>query len=339
MKKRIIGLFSRHMAAIVIATSVFAYFVHGSFTSWIGNPDFVRGFVSVPHLLMLVRFGMGLTLTPGDFLQVFRQPRGIIAGEAAQFLFMPALGFLIAKLLDLPPDLAVGVILVGCCPGGTASNVMTYMAKGDVALSIGMTAVSTLLAPVVTPLATMFYIGLYQHSAGSVETDAAAMFTGIAQIVIVPVLLGLLVNTFFSRLTGAIKEYLPVISCVAICLIIGVVIDGNSSRLAETGWLLLFAVALHNVAGCALGFFSARLLKLSPARQSAITLEVGMQNSGLATHLAMTCFPALALAAAPGAIFSVWHNISGAIVAALLRRMNEKQSAARQATEPEDSDR
>ncbi len=331
MKKLLISIFGRNMAVLALLTSIFAFFVHGSFVTWVNNPEFLSGSLSVQNLLMVIMFGMGLTLSFKDFIFVFKHPASIIAGELAQFIIMPLAGFVLCCIFRLPTELAAGVILVGCCPGGTASNVITYMAKGDVALSIGMTAVSTLLAPIITPLATWFYMSLYQDvQTAEISIDAFAMFLSIIKIIVVPVFLGLIINAFFEKITKHVSSFLPVISSIAICMIIGFVIDANHEKLFKYGFVIITVVILHNLTGYLFGYLAGKLLKLEAGQSSAITIEVGMQNSGLAASLANTCFPSLALATVPGALFSAWHNISGAIVAGILRRTAKKTAGDKQ---------
>ena len=201
------------------------------------------------------------------------------------------------------------MILVGTCPGGTASNVITYLAGGDVPLSVGMTSVNTLLAPILTPAIT--YILLH----ASVAVDVWSMFLSIVQEVIAPIALGLLLNHFFGKYTQRVTKVLPLISVLAICLIVMAVVSHNAERILSTGAEIMAVVALHNLLGYACGFGLEKLLKLNTAQTRALSIEIGMQNSGLATSLAGTAFPALAMATVPGAVFSVWHNISGAILA------------------------
>lgn len=313
---------NHYMAAIVILVTIAAYIIDNSFTSWIANPDVLHGFINVNHLLMIVMCGMGLTLKLSDFKVVFTQPKDIIFGEIAQFVIMPLVGFTLSWIFKLPPELAVGVILVGCCPGGTSSNVMTFMAGGDVALSVGMTGVSTILAPIMTPLLTTFYVGLYTsaNAGAAIDVDAIGMFLDIIKIVIIPIAIGLIVNHFWEKFAQSIAEILPLISCTAICLIVGFVIDANSAKLFVNGITIIFVVMLHNCCGYGLGFLIGKLIKMPSAKRNAIAIEIGMQNSGMASTLAASCFPSLALATVPGAIFSAWHNISGAIVANLMAR-------------------
>lgn len=265
-------------------------------------------------LLMAVMFCMGLTLKTEDFRYVFRHPRNILIGCVSQFTIMPLLAFALGKAFQLDTALLAGVILVGTCPGGTASNVITYLAGGDVPLSVGMTSVNTLLAPILTPAIT--YILLH----ASVAVDVWSMFLSIVQVVIAPIALGLLLNHFFGKYTQRVTKVLPLISVLAICLIVMAVVSHNAERILSTGAEIMAVVALHNLLGCACGFGLGKLLKLNTAQTRALSIEIGMQNSGLATSLAGTAFPALAMAMVPGAVFSVWHNISGAILANWFRK-------------------
>lgn len=328
--KKVAQFVNKNMAIIVILVTILAYLVDNSFTSWVGNANVLGGNINTTHLLMVVMCGMGMTMKLSDFKIVFSRPKDIIFGELAQFAIMPLIGFGLSWIFKLPPELAVGVILVGCCPGGTSSNVMTFMAKGDIALSVGMTSVSTILAPILTPLLTTFYVGLYTSaSAGAaIEVDGLGMFMDIIKIVIVPIAVGLIVNHFWEKFAQAIKDILPLISCTAICLIVGFVIDANSAKLFANGILIIFVVMLHNCCGYAMGFLVGKIVKMPMEKRNAIAIEVGMQNSGMATTLAASCFPALALATVPGAIFSAWHNISGAIAANLMARAYDKEQAA-----------
>ena len=265
-------------------------------------------------LLGVIMFGMGLTLKAEDFKVVFSRPRDVLVGCLAQFTVMPLLAFALTKVFRLEPALAIGVILVGCCPGGTASNVITYLAKGDLALSVGMTAVSTLLAPVLTPLLVWLLAG------ETVDVDVVGMLLSILWVVILPIALGLLVKRFSPRTTEQASAYLPALSTLAICVIVLIVIAANAHKLLDGGLVILLVVVLHNVCGLAAGYLIGSILRLAPAKRRAISVEVGMQNSGLASSLATLHFAAYPLATIPGALFSVWHNISGAIVAKLYSR-------------------
>ena len=265
-------------------------------------------------LLGIIMFGMGLTLKPEDFRVVFSRPRDVLVGCLAQFTVMPLLAFALTRVFRLEEALAIGVILVGCCPGGTASNVITFLARGDLALSVGMTAMSTLLAPVLTPLLVWLLAG------EMVDVDVAGMLLSILWVVILPIALGLVVKRIWPRTTERAAGYLPALSSLAICLIVLIVIAANAHKLLSGGWIVLLVVVLHNICGLAAGYLIGLLLHLSPAKRRAVSIEVGMQNSGLASSLAILHFAAYPLATIPGALFSVWHNISGAIVARLYSR-------------------
>ncbi len=274
----------------------------------------------VNTLLGIVMFGMGLTLKPADFKVVFSRPKDVIIGCIAQFTIMPLLAFLLCKVFSLPTELAVGVILVGTCPGGTSSNVMTYMSKGDVALSVGMTSVSTILAPFLTPMLTLLYAGQ------SVDVNVMNMFMSIVKVVIVPIVLGFLINRFLPKVAEAIVDILPLISTTAIVAIVGAVVAANAAKIMTCGLLIVAVVILHNLLGYAVGYGVGKVLKLDTTKCRAISIEVGMQNSGLATSLAGAHFAQYPLATIPGAVFSVWHNISGAILANIFLKLDGKNS-------------
>ena len=265
-------------------------------------------------LLGVIMFGMGLTLKPEDFRVVFSRPKDVLIGCLAQFTVMPALAFGLSRLFGLDEALTIGVVLVGCCPGGTASNVITYLAKGDLALSVGMTATSTVLAPLLTPLLVLLLVG------ETVDVNVVGMLLSILWVVILPIVLGLLVKRLLPKATEQATVYLPAVSTVAICLIVMIVIAANAHKLLAGGWIVILVVMLHNILGLTVGYLIGLLLKMTPAKRRAISVEVGMQNSGLASSLATLHFAAFPMATVPGAIFSVWHNISGAIVARFFAR-------------------
>ena len=269
----------------------------------------------INYLLGVVMFGMGLTLNLRDFKIVFSRPKDVITGCLAQFTVMPLLAWALAGLFQLDEALALGVVLVGCCPGGTASNVITYLAKGDLALSVGMTGVSTLMAPLLTPLLTWALAGK------SINVDVVSMFLSILWVVILPIVAGLLVKWFWPKFTELATDYLPAFSSIAIAFIVAIVIAANANKLLDGGPLIVVVVMLHNACGLGLGYLTGRLLRLTEPKKRAVSIEVGMQNSGLASSLATIHFAAYPLATIPGAIFSVWHNLSGAAVAYLFRRM------------------
>ncbi|WP_422108746.1 bile acid:sodium symporter family protein [Arthrobacter bussei] len=270
----------------------------------------------VNPLLGVIMFGMGLTLRPVDFALIARRPLPVVIGVVAQFVIMPSIGWAVSMALGLPPALAAGVILVGCCPGGTASNVVSYLARGDVALSVAMTSVSTILAPLLTPLLTLWLAGRYM------PVDAAGIGLSILQIVLVPVIVGLAVRFFLPRAVERLLPALPWISVAAITVVVIAVVSGSASIIFSAGLLVLAAVILHNGLGLALGYGAARLFGLPTAARRTTAIEVGMQNSGLAAGLARTYLtPEAAL---PAAIFSIWHNVSGAALAAYWRRRDAR---------------
>ena len=269
-------------------------------------------------LLGIIMFGMGLTLNLNDFKIVFSRPRDVIVGCLAQYTIMPLLAWGLAKTFQLDEALALGVVLVGCCPGGTASNVITYLAKGDLALSVGMTGVSTLLAPLLTPLLTWGLAGK------SIDVDVVGMLLSILWVVILPIVMGLTFKGLWPKFTEKAVDYLPAISSLAIAMIVSIVIGANAHNLLAGGLIIVVVVMLHNICGLSLGYVIGRLLGLTEPKKRAISIEVGMQNSGLASSLATLHFAAYPLATIPGAIFSVWHNISGAMVARLYARKKQK---------------
>ena len=276
----------------------------------------------VSWLLGVVMFGMGLTLRGRDFALVLRRPRDVAVGVVAQYAGMPLLAWALSKALGLPDGLALGVVLVGACPGGTASNVIAYLAKGDVALSVTMTACSTLLAPLATPAIVLLLAGK------SVDVPVAKMFLDIVKIVIAPVVAGVAVNELLPRFSAKIRRAMPAFSSVVVAVIVAAVVSAGAARIRETAGLVALAVVLHNVLGMALGWSVGRLFRMDASRRRTLAIEVGMQNSGLAASLATMRFAAMPLAAVPGALFSVWHNLSGALYANLCARRDAARPAA-----------
>jgi BASS family bile acid:Na+ symporter len=260
-------------------------------------------------MLGVIMFGMGLTLTPQSFKIVLSRPKDILIGCLTQFTVMPLLALALTWGFSLSQELAVGVILVGCCPGGTASNVITFLAKGDLALSVGMTAASTLLAPLLTPLLVWLLAGTM------VDVDTVGMLMSIVCVVIAPIVCGLFCQRFLPVMTRRVMPYLPAFSSVVIAMVVGIIVSHNADRLLTAGLLVVAVVMIHNLCGLFIGFAVGRLLHLHRPKCVALSIEVGMQNSGLASSLAVLHFAAYPLAAIPGAVFSVWHNISGALVA------------------------
>ncbi|MEI3614145.1 bile acid:sodium symporter family protein [Pseudogracilibacillus sp. SO30301A] len=282
----------------VIIFAIMAFFIPSGFT-WIA-----------PHislLLGIIMFGMGLTLSVDDFKGIVKAPKSVFIGVLAQYTIMPLLAFALANLFQLPPEVAVGVILVGCCPGGTASNVMTFLAKGNTALSVTVTAVSTILAPIMTPSLTLLFASKW------LPVSAGDMFLSIVQIVLIPIVLGVVIRLLFQKQVDKSMKVLPLLSVVGIVLVASAVVAVNKESIATTGLLIFSVVILHNVLGLLLGYLLAKILKLDFQDQKAISIEVGMQNSGLGSALALAHFAPVA--AVPSALFSVWHNISGPLLA------------------------
>jgi len=304
--KKVCKLISDYMGVLVLLAAAAALL-------WPDTLSNIRPTVINP-LLGLVMFGMGLTLRLDDFRVVFSRPKDVITGCLAQFTVMPLLAWLLSRAFALDEALALGVVLVGCCPGGTASNVITYLAKGDLALSVGMTGVSTLLAPVMTPLLVWLLAGK------SVDVDVTSMFLSILWVVILPIVAGLAVKRLWPQQTERATGYLPALSSIAIAAIVSIIIASNAHKLLSGGLIIVLVVVLHNLCGLAIGYFIGRLLGLASSKRRAIAIEVGMQNSGLASSLATLHFAAYPMATIPGAVFSVWHNISGAVVARLFAR-------------------
>jgi len=258
-------------------------------------------------LLGIIMFGMGLTISIDDFRELSRRPAEVAIGVAAQFVIMPALAVLLTLIIPMSPEVAAGVILVGCCPGGTSSNVMTYLSKGDVALSVACTSVTTLAAPVVTPFLVWMFASQY------LPVNGWAMFMSILQVVILPLALGAIAQKLLPRLVQIAIPVLPLVSVVGIVLIVSAVVGASKGAIAQSGLLIFAVVVLHNGLGYLLGYFAAKAFGLSLHKRKALAIEVGMQNSGLGAALATAYFSPLA--AVPSAIFSVWHNISGALLA------------------------
>ncbi|MFP4561087.1 MAG: bile acid:sodium symporter family protein [Thiohalorhabdus sp.] len=263
-------------------------------------------------LLGVVMFGMGMTLTLADFAEVLRRPGQVGLGVGLQFAVMPAAAFGVGTALGLSPALVAGMVLVGSAPGGTASNVICYLGRGDVALSITLTAVSTLLAVLLTPALTWAYVGR------TVPVPVADMLVTIAEVVLVPVALGVAVNTLAGGRLRPVKRALPLVSVAAVVVIIAIVVALNRATLGGLAPGLVAAVVLHNLIGLGAGYGIARLLGLDIRRARTLAVEVGMQNSGLGVALAAKYLPAAA--ALPGAVFSVWHNLSGSALAAYWSR-------------------
>lgn len=306
--KKVCALIGKYFGIIAIIFLVLGMTTPDSFRWVLGK---IGGISLLSLLLGVVMFGMGTTLSLHDFAIVLKRPKDVCCGACAQYIVMPSLAWGLCQVFQLDPALAVGVILVSTCPGGTSSNVITFMSKGDLALSVAMTAVSTVISPIMTPLLTFLLIGQ------RVTFDPVGMFISILQIVIFPIALGLLVKQFLPKLAATATDYLPALSSIAISLIIAGVIGASRDAILTSSGIILLVVILHNCLGYVLGFIIGHALGMSWKKMVAVSIEVGMQNSALATGLAKTHFAALPAAGVPGAIFSAWHNISGAMLAYL----------------------
>ncbi|WP_304614114.1 bile acid:sodium symporter family protein [Paracoccus sp. (in: a-proteobacteria)] len=300
-------------------------FVGNTFAAWVVLfavlgfllPDLFRQLTPwIVTLLGIIMFGMGLTISGRNFAEVLRRPVNVGVGVASQFLIMPLLAVALTMIIPMSPEVAAGVILVGCCPGGTSSNVMTYLAKGDVALSVACTSVTTLMAPIVTPFLMLMLASEY------LPVDAWAMFQSIVKVVLFPLALGFAAQKLLPAFVRAAVPALPLVSVTGIVLIVAAVVGASKGAIVQSGLMIFAVVVLHNMLGYLIGFIAARLAGLDLAARKAIAIETGMQNSGLAAALATAYFSPLT--AVPAAIFSVWHNISGALVANILSRMKAR---------------
>lgn len=271
----------------------------------------------VSLLLGIIMFGMGMTLKKEDFKEVFTRPKDVFIGVVCHYVIMPSIAYTLCLVFNLPKELAIGVILVGCCPSGTSSNVMCYLAKGDLALAVSIGAVSTILAPILMPGLILLLAGKW------VSIPALKLFIEIVKIIVIPILLGVIMNSLLGEKVQKVTKALPLVSTISIILIVGGVVGANSKRLMTTSLLIIVVVLIHNLAGYVLGYLSSKALGMGEAKRRAVTLEVGMQNSALGVSLAMSFFtPAVAI---PAVIFSVWLTISGSTVASFWSTREPKQ--------------
>lgn len=292
----------------VVLFSLLSFLYPSSFV-WISD------YISI--LLGIIMFGMGLTLSLNDFKAVFKQPKSVLIGVVGQYTIMPGLAYGLAVLFQLPPEVAIGVILVGCCPGGTASNVMTYLAKGNTALSVAVTSVATLIAPFLTPVLIMLFASQW------LEVSASSLLVSILKIVLLPIILGIIVKLLFKNGVEKSIKALPLISVIGIVAVAAGVVAVNAESIADAALKMIFIVMLHNLFGLFFGWLLARLFRLDEGSQKALSIEVGMQNSGLGAALALAHFSPIA--AVPSAIFSVWHNISGPLLATYWGKKHDRK--------------
>ncbi|HBV23167.1 MAG TPA: sodium transporter [Jeotgalicoccus sp.] len=302
-------------AVWVILFAALAFLLPGGFT-WISP--------YINLLLGIIMFGMGLTLKLKDFKQVITAPKEVITLVVAQYTIMPLLAVGLVFLFQLPPEIAIGVILVGCSPGGTSSNVMTYLAKGNMALSVTATSVSTLLAPIITPALTLLLASAW------LPVSFSAMFISIIQIVLVPIALGVAVQYLLGDKVEQAVGILPLISVIGIIGVITAVVSNNVENILASGLLIFAVVILHNLLGYLVGFLLGKVFRFDLKDTKTLSIEVGMQNSGLAATLAATHFSPIA--AVPGALFSVWHNISGSLAANWLSKLGNDKDVTKKDT-------
>ena len=299
---KVSGFLSQHIAELIIITSVIAFYAP-------------KGFLWIPPytatLLGAAMFGMGLTIKREDFQIVFSRPKEVFSGCLMQYTVMPLVAYFLAVVMNLDKDIALGVILGGCCPGGTSSNVIAYIAKGDVPLSVGMTIASTLVAPLATPFLVYLLAGAW------VEVSFMAMVMSVVKVVLVPVLAGIALNSMFPNIVKKLINIMPAISVIAIVAIVDGIVAANAAKIMSCALVVIAAVVLHNGLGILIGQMLAKAMKVSYDKQTSIAIEVGTQNSGLGLVLATANFAANPLATLPGAIFSVWNLIAGSLYASL----------------------
>lgn len=273
---------------------------------------FVPMKVAIIPLLMLIMFCMGMTLQVHDFFRTWSQPKRLIVGLLLQYTIMPITAYLLSILLGLSSDLALGLILVGCSSGGTASNVICYLARANVALSVSLTFCSSLLAVLLLPMLVWLFAGTY------VPVEPLSLLMSVAKMVLIPIILGLLLNHFASKQVDFVRDYFPIFSMISIIIIIAIIVALNAENIAELAGIVIIAVILHNLLGLLLGYTIALKIFGDKTTAKTVAIEVGMQNSGLSVALAIEHFTKLA--ALPGAVFSIWHNLSGSLLAAIWRK-------------------
>ena len=309
--KRIFKLIEKYFFIIILLAVGISLLYPNSF-AWVLSE--YSGINIINLLLSIVLFTMGTTLKVDDFINVFKNPKEIAAGISAQYIIMPLIAFCLASAFSLDTALTVGIILVGTVPGGTASDVITFLAKGDVALSVSLTAVSTVISPILTPLITLLLIG------NQIQFNPVDMFISIVEIVIVPIAIGLTLNYKFPDFCEKLKDYLPAISSIVICLIVAGVIGANKQAILTSSMIIIVVIVLQYFIAMGLGFAIGRLVGMGRKQIITVAIELAFQNSGLSTSLAKTHFPSLSQATVPGALYSVWQNFAGSILAYIFRR-------------------
>lgn len=313
--KKISRVLSNNTSIFVIAIAVITFFVPNLFV-W------VRG-TNQTIILGIIMFGMGLTLTTKDFKILAQRPLDIFIGALAQYTVMPLLAYAVGTALRLPSEIKIGLILVGCCPGGISSNIMSFLCHGDVPFSVGMTTASTLLSPILTPALVLLLAG------AQIEVNAKGMFISIIESVIIPIIIGFVLNYIFGEKKAFkdIQQIMPGVSVTGLAFIVGGVISLQGQNFFKSGIVIFIAVLLHNGLGYLLGYLVGLCTKMSTAKKRTISIEVGMQNAGLATNLATAHFTATPQAAIACAVSCVWHSISGTILAGIYAKFDEKKNS------------
>ena len=297
---------------IIILLAVAVSLVYPNSFKWVLSN--YNGINILNLLLSIILFTMGTTLKVDDFVNVFKNPKEIVAGISAQYVIMPLIALALARLFSLDAALTVGLVLVGTVPGGTASDVITFISKGDVALSVSLTAVSTVISPILTPFITLLLIG------NQIHFNPVDMFISITEIVIIPIILGLILNYRFPDFCDRLKDYLPTVSSIVICLIVAGVIGANKQAILTSSVVIIIVIILQYFLAMLLGFGVGYLAGMGKKQIVTVAIELAFQNSGLSTSLAKTHFPDLSQATVPGALYSVWQNFAGSILAYVFRK-------------------
>ncbi|MCQ2233498.1 MAG: bile acid:sodium symporter family protein [Paludibacteraceae bacterium] len=304
---------SRKTSLFIIAIAILTFFFRDLFV-WVRND-------TQTVILGFIMLTMGMTLTTNDFKILASRPVDILIGTIAQFSVMPLIAYTLVHVLNLPVAIGTGLLLVGCCPGGVSSNIMSFLCKGDVAFSVGMTSVNTLLAPIVTPLLMLWLTG------ENVDVDGFGMFKSILIVTLIPVAVGVFINHYFGQKKGfeETKKIMPGLSVICLACIVGGVVSQHGDSFLKSGLLIFFAIFCHNTLGYILGYTLGTIMRFNDAKRKTISIEVGMQNAGLATNLASKHFPAFPEVAIVSAICCVWHSITGTILANLFIIINKKK--------------
>lgn len=309
--KRIFKFIEKYYFIIILLSVAVSLVFPNSFQWVLSN----YGGVNILNLLLsMVLFTMGTTLKVEDFTNVFKKPKEISVGIATQYIAMPLIALALAKIFSLNEALTVGLILVGTVPGGTASDVITFLSNGDVALSVSLTAISTVIAPIITPLITLILIG------NQIHFNPVDMFLSIIEIVIIPIMIGLMLNYKFPDFCERLKDYLPALSAIVICLIVAGVIGANKQAILTSSSIIILVIMMQYFLAMMLGFGVGYLAGMDRKQIITVAIELAFQNSGLSTGLAKAHFPNLAQATVPGALYSVWQNFAGSILAYVFRR-------------------